>query len=79
MLWKIYSIEYYTSPNFACYMLPRENEKSEGKSGKTQMAKRTVQSKTREKQKSNGNPGWQDGGNMTDINCRIKVYIKYKL
>ena len=24
-------------------------------------------------------PGWQDGGNMTDKNCRIKVYIKCKL
>ena len=57
-------------------MLPRENEKSDGKRGKTQMAKQTVQ---REKQKSNGNPGWQDGGNMTDINCRIKVYITCKL
>ena len=43
------------------------------------MAKQTVQSDTREKQKSKGNPGWQDGENMTDINCRIKVYIKCKL
>ena len=39
MSWGIYSIEYYTSPNIAYYMLPRENEKSEGKRGKTQMAK----------------------------------------
>ena len=52
-------------------MLPRENGKSDGKRGKTQMAKRTVQSETREKQKSKGIPGWQDRGNMKDINCRI--------
>ena len=53
--------------------------KSDGKRGKTQMAKRTVQSETREKQKSKGIPGWQDGGNMTDISCRITVYITCKL
>ena len=30
------------------------------------------------KQKSNNNPGWQDRKNMTDINYKIKVYIKCK-
>ena len=29
------------------------------------MAKQIVQSEPREKQKSKGNPGWEDGGNMT--------------
>ena len=42
----------------------RKNLGGEGNKGK------------RKKQKSNGNPGWQDRGNMRDVNCRIKVYIK---
>ena len=60
-------------------MLPCENGKSERKRGKIQMAKGTIQNVKRETQKSNDNPGWQGGGNMRGVNCRIKVYIKGEL
>ena len=45
--------------------LPCENGRKERK---IQMTKGTIQSVKRKKQKSNGNPGWQDRRNVTDIN-----------
>ena len=65
--------------DFSKYCLLRYHVKVEGKRGKIQMAKGKIQSVKRDKQKSNSDQGWQDGGNVTDINCRIKIYIKCKL
>ena len=53
--------------------------KSEGKRGKIQMVKGTIQSAKREKWKGNGNLGCQGRENMKCINCTMKVYIKGEL
>lgn len=44
--------------------LPSENEKSKGKIGETQ---NSIEHEAKQTQKSNDNPDWQDGGNMTGI------------